>query len=111
MSMPKPGNRGWEEMVDFMRADLESDMGYTKIKMAARKLLKEQGRDFEEEFEKWKDNRTCVVCKGKVDRDSVKREFGLMFMQVDFHGVKSLTKSQRVVYEGMCCSRDCSQKL
>jgi hypothetical protein len=54
MALPEPGTPEWEKMVEFMRADLESDMGYTKIEMAARRILKSQGRDFEEEFKKWK---------------------------------------------------------
>lgn len=54
MSMPEPGSPEYEKMIDFMRADLESNMGYTKIEMGARKLMKEQGRDFDEEFKKWK---------------------------------------------------------
>lgn len=48
--MPEPGSNEFEKMVDFMRADLESDMGYSKIEMAARKIFKEQGRDFDAEF-------------------------------------------------------------
>jgi hypothetical protein len=52
--MPKPGTKEFESMVDFMRADLESGMAYTKLEMAARKIFEEQGRDFDEEFEKWK---------------------------------------------------------
>jgi len=52
--LPKRGTKEWEDMVDFMRADLETDMGYSKIEMIARSLFKNQGRDFDKEFEKWK---------------------------------------------------------
>jgi len=55
--MPKPGTDEWESQVDFMRKDLESDMGYTKIEMVARKIFKEQGRDFDKEFKKWQERR------------------------------------------------------
>lgn len=55
MSIPKPGSPEYERMIDFMRADLESGMGYTKIEMTARRMLKEQGRDFDKEFEEWKE--------------------------------------------------------
>lgn len=48
--MPEMGSTKWEKMVDYMRADLESGMAYTKIEMAARKMFKEQGRDFDSEF-------------------------------------------------------------
>jgi hypothetical protein len=49
-------------MVDFMRADLESGMGYNKLIESARKRLKEQGKDFDEEFDKWK--REILKCGG-----------------------------------------------
>ena len=44
-----------KEQIDFMRADLESDMGYSKIIEATRKRFKEQGRDFEKEFNEWRE--------------------------------------------------------
>lgn len=52
--LPDPGSNDWEDMVDFMRQDLESGMGYTKLIDTTKEILKEQGRDFDEEFEKWK---------------------------------------------------------
>lgn len=55
--MPEPGSREHEKMVDLMRADLECGMGYTKIEMAARKLLKKQGRNFDTEFKRWKEKK------------------------------------------------------
>jgi hypothetical protein len=56
MNMPEPGTMGYELMIDHMRADLESGMALTKIEMAARKILKEAGKDFDTEFAKWKEN-------------------------------------------------------
>lgn len=50
-------------MIDFMKADLENDMGYTKIEMTARKLLKKQGRDFDSEFKKWKKRNNLFGAK------------------------------------------------
>lgn len=41
------------EQLEFMRADLETNFGYTKIIEAAQKVFKEQGRDFDKEFKKW----------------------------------------------------------
>ena len=51
MPMPEPGTRAHDEMVDFMRADLESKGSLTRIISSARELLKSQGRDFDKEFE------------------------------------------------------------
>jgi hypothetical protein len=56
-----PGGPGWDEAVDFMRVDLESNMGLTRVETIARKILKEQGRDFNKEFEKWKQKKE-VIC-------------------------------------------------
>jgi len=52
--MPEPGTQSYENMIDFMRADLESGMGYSKIIETARKKIEAEGKDFDEEFEKWK---------------------------------------------------------
>ena len=57
MGMPTPGTDGWEKAVEMMKEDL-IDWRHTKVEMAARKLLKEQGRDFDTQFEKWKENKT-----------------------------------------------------
>ncbi len=64
--LPEPGSQGWENMVDFMRADLDSDMAYTKIEITARKILKEEGRDFNEEFKKWRIEKNKPVYDMKV---------------------------------------------
>ena len=77
--LPEPGSRKWDEMVDFMRADLDSGMRYTKIEMVARKIVKEDGRDFDEEFKKWKSEHTmqiiCAWCgKDMGNKDCNKNE-------------------------------------
>ena len=57
MEMPEPGSKEWEEMVDFMREDLESDMGYSKIIKFAKDRIEARDGNFNEEFEKWKKER------------------------------------------------------
>ena len=52
--MPEPGTDAFEKMIDFMRADLESGMGYSKIIEQGRKIVEADGRNFDEEFEKWR---------------------------------------------------------
>jgi hypothetical protein len=54
--IPEPGSQEYERMINFMRADLESDMGYSKIISAAEELMKQQGKDLFKEFETWKSN-------------------------------------------------------
>jgi hypothetical protein len=53
MGMPKPGTEEYEKMVDFMRADLDNNFGYSKMIERTRQILADQGRDFDEEFKKW----------------------------------------------------------
>jgi hypothetical protein len=62
MPLPEAGTQEYEDMIDFMRADLESGMKYTKIEMEARKLIKERGGDFDEEFAKWKKTKSYGHC-------------------------------------------------
>lgn len=38
------------QQIDFMRADLECDMGYSKLIESTKKMFEEQGRDFYGEF-------------------------------------------------------------
>ena len=54
-----------EEQIEFMRADLESNFAYTKIIEAARKLVASDGRNFEQEFEKWKQKRSKNNKEGR----------------------------------------------
>lgn len=53
----------------------------------------------------------CVVCTNKVNWDIVKEEFPEILNQADTYGVDSLTEHEQVVYEGLCCSRKCYDKL
>jgi len=57
MAMPEPGSQEFENMIDFMRKDLESGMGYSKIIEAGRKIVEDRGEDFDEAFKKWKENK------------------------------------------------------
>jgi len=44
----------YEDMIDFMRKDLESGMRYSKLEMQARKIVESRGGDFDKEFEEWR---------------------------------------------------------
>jgi hypothetical protein len=52
------GSDAYERMVDFMRKDLECGMGYSKLIDAARKKIEGEGKDFNQEFAKWKKERS-----------------------------------------------------
>ncbi len=58
MGMPEPGTPEYEKMLEFMRADLLSNMEHSKlvdklVEMTSKQFAL-QGKDFKEEFEKWK---------------------------------------------------------
>jgi hypothetical protein len=53
MPMPEPGTQEYEDMIEFMRQDLESGGALTRIIMAARKAIEDAGKNFDEEFAKW----------------------------------------------------------
>jgi hypothetical protein len=55
-SLPEPGTAEWEKTVDNMRADLESDFALSKMVHHVQEQFKKDGRNFNEEFEKWKQN-------------------------------------------------------
>jgi len=55
MTVPEPGTQAFEDMIDFMRKDLDSGMQYSKIEMMARKIIEERGGNFDKEFAKWKE--------------------------------------------------------
>ncbi len=57
MSMPEPGTQEYEDMISFMRADLESDMGLSKLIDIVEKKLKAEGKDIYEEARKWRDSK------------------------------------------------------
>ena len=46
----------YENLIDFIREDLESNMTYSKLIETARKQFESQGRDFDKEFDDWKEN-------------------------------------------------------
>ncbi len=50
--LPDPDSPEYENMIDFMRADLETDMSYSKVIAAAEKIFADKGLDLYEEFEK-----------------------------------------------------------
>jgi hypothetical protein len=51
----------WESKVAFMRADLECGMGYTRIIETVRTRMKEDGKDFDAEFKKWKEKKDATI--------------------------------------------------
>jgi hypothetical protein len=53
--IPEPGTQEFEKMIDFMRKDLDSGMAYSKLIQATKEMFEKQGRDFNAEFEKWKE--------------------------------------------------------
>jgi hypothetical protein len=67
MAIPTPGTQEWEDMVDFMRADLANNMVYTKIEIAARKSFAEEGRDFDAEFKAYREGKTNPVLLRRGD--------------------------------------------
>lgn len=53
MPIPEFGTSEYENMIQFMREDLESGGAYTKLILAAKKAIEAQGKNFDQEFEKW----------------------------------------------------------
>lgn len=53
--IPEPGTQAHDNMVNFIRADLESGMSYTEMIESVKKRMAEEGRDFNAEFKKWKE--------------------------------------------------------
>lgn len=65
MGMPEPGSDKFERMIDFMRVDLDSNMGLSKIIQAGRRIVEADGRDFEENKDLWLKNGGHEVMKKK----------------------------------------------
>lgn len=63
MTIPEPGTKAYEDMIEFMRYDLEHDGALTKIIMAARKAIENAGKNFDEEFAKWTARRNAEQKK------------------------------------------------
>ena len=57
------------------------------------------------------EKKKCVVCGGTVNWDYIPDDYGELLMQVDQHGVESLTEQEQVLYEGLVCSWECYHKL
>lgn len=69
MGLPEPGTQAWENMVDFMRKDLESGMKYTKIEILARKIVEDRGGNFDEEFENWRKEKDNAIHRTDGEGD------------------------------------------
>ena len=63
--LPTPGSSKWDDMVDFMRADLEADMGLSKIIDQGRKVVETDGRNFEDNFVAYKASAGKVLLSTK----------------------------------------------
>ncbi|MGI0059730.1 MAG: hypothetical protein ACREBJ_08165 [Nitrosotalea sp.] len=46
-----------EKHIDFMRQDLESGFALSKIIDKAKKIIKAEGKDFNQELAKWKETK------------------------------------------------------
>ena len=57
--LPDTDTQAWEDMVAFMREDLDNNMMRTRLILKTRELLRSQGRDFNEEFAKWKEKQNA----------------------------------------------------
>jgi len=68
-NLPEPGTQAWEDMVDFMREDLNNNMMHTKIEILARKIVEDRGGNFDEEFENWRKEKDNEIHRtdGKID--------------------------------------------
>lgn len=62
--IPKPGTQEYEATIAFFRADIESNYAYSNMIDLVKKKLESEGKDFHEEFEKWK--------KEKSNQDKVR---------------------------------------
>lgn len=52
--MLDPNSPDYENIINFMRADLESGMGYTKLIENCKSMMARGGRDFEKEYKHWR---------------------------------------------------------
>ncbi|MFW9871869.1 MAG: hypothetical protein ACFFG0_02120 [Candidatus Thorarchaeota archaeon] len=58
--LPEIGSSEYEEMINFMRKDVESGMRLSKMIQSVKERFKKEGRDFTQEFENWKrENKLC----------------------------------------------------
>jgi hypothetical protein len=52
--LPEINTQAWEDMITFMREDIDSGGMHTMLISKTRELLESQGRDFDAEFINWK---------------------------------------------------------
>jgi hypothetical protein len=60
------GSKEYEDMIDFMRADLDSKMQLSRMIDTVRKRMKEDGLDFDEEYKKWKEDRDAITKMHRI---------------------------------------------
>jgi len=73
--LPKPGSNEWEDMVDFMRKDLESGMSYSKIIEHGRKIV-DNGMRCRRCGNIWqRDKNSTGYCEDCGSADVIKRVF------------------------------------
>lgn len=63
-NMPKPGDPGWEDQVDRMRADIERWESQAALINMARRIIESDGRDFDEEFSLWQESKSYIMRSG-----------------------------------------------
>jgi hypothetical protein len=63
--IPTPGSSAWENMVDFMRADLDSGMALSRIIDQGRKVVESDGRNFSDNFAAYKASAGKVLLSTK----------------------------------------------
>lgn len=64
--IPNPDSQEYEDMISFMRADLECGMRYSRIIETVRARMKEDGKDLNEEFRKWKEKKDANFEKFRI---------------------------------------------
>ena len=56
-----------DRLIEYARLDLASGMGLTKMRMLVEERLKTEGKDFDEEFDKWKKREDEKKMSGNMD--------------------------------------------
>lgn len=75
MMIPKPGSDGWEDMIDFMRKDIDSGMAYSKIIQQGKEIV-ENGMRCRPCGNIWqRDKNSTGYCEECGSADVVKRVF------------------------------------
>lgn len=55
--IPTPGGPGWDEYVEQIRAEMDRREQEVKLINATKRIIEAQGKDFNEEVKKWKEER------------------------------------------------------